>query len=492
MQKLQFGKQVLVVLVALGFAMPMPLAAQQIAPEINDRLAAIEQSIRGIERRLEAIEGGSQSSSALNQTADLAARLTSIDQQIAAVEEQRKQAVAAQATSGSVVVAGREGFAIRSGNGAFAFNLRGSLQADSRFFTNGSPQPGASTLTITKVRPTFEGTLFKNFAFKMMPEFGSGTSALLDGYIDATIRPWLKLRAGKFKGPVGLERLVSDTEVEFYERFLPTNLVPNRDTGAQLYGDLWGGVASYAAGIFNGASDGGSIDLDIDNKREFEGRVFFHPFRKSNAQAPQGLGIGLGGSSGNKTGTTASPLVSAYRTTSQVNFFRYRGDGTLSGTVVADGAHTRITPQAYYYWGPFGAWGEYVASAQEIRRSADAATMNNSAWQIAATYVLTGEKASYRGVTPLNDLNIRNGIWGAFEIGARYGQLSVDRSAFPLFADPLRAATGAKSWTAGLNWYANRNVKFILNFERTNFQSVPGAPKRKQENAVLERFQLAF
>jgi phosphate-selective porin OprO/OprP len=118
--------------------------------------------------------------------------------------------------------------------------------------------------------------------------------------------------------------------------------------------------------------------------------------------------------------------------------------------------------------------------------------MDNASWQVAATYVLTGERASSRSVTPLHPLNLKQRTWGAVEVGARYGALSVDKSAFPLFADPLTSASGARSWTLGVNWYANRNVKIVLNYEQTDFQTVEGGIKRKQERAVLERFQLAF
>ena len=47
------------------------------------------------------------------------------------------------------------------------------------------------------------------------------------------------------------------------------------------------------------------------------------------------------------------------------------------------------------------------------------------------------------------------------------GQLDVDEDAFPTFADPAKSAQTAKAWGAGLNWYWNRNVKWMLDYERT-------------------------
>ena len=494
-----------VLLLGLAASATAQVTESSVTKTLEERLDAIEQQLKALEGRLDSLEGSltakpegaasEDSDNGNHQTVALAAQINALSQKVSLVERNLQQeagTAAPQAQPATLVSAGRDGFTIKSADSAFAFNLHGNLQTDTRLFPNGAPQAGASTLTITKVRPTFDGVLFKNFAFKIMPDFGSGSTALQDAYVDITLQPWLKFRGGKFKGPVGLERLVADPEVEFYERFLPTNLVPNRDVGAQLFGEPWGGVVTYAGGIFNGVADGASTDLDSDNHREFEGRLFFHPFRRRGLTPVQGLGIGLAGSSGSKTGTTSAPVVAAYKTTGQVNFFRYRSDGTAAGTAVADGAHSRITPQAYYYWGPFGAWGEYVISWQDVRRGAASATMDNAAWQAAVTYVLTGERASYRSVTPVRELNLRQGAWGAFEIGARYGRLSVDKSAFPIFADPLSAASGARSWTLGANWYVNKNVKIVLNYEQTDFQTVEGGMKRKQERAILERLQLAF
>ena len=63
------------------------------------------------------------------------------------------------------------------------------------------------------------------------------------------------LTAGKFKVPVGLERLQSATDIRFIERAFPTSLVPNRDLGLSFGGDAAGGVVNYSFGYFNGVSD---------------------------------------------------------------------------------------------------------------------------------------------------------------------------------------------------------------------------------------------
>ena len=69
----------------------------------------------------------------------------------------------------------------------------------------------------------------------------------------------------------------------FNERALPTALVPNRDLGVELHGELLEGVASYAAGVFNGVGDArNSSNFDFEDRKALEGRVFFQPFKQSS------------------------------------------------------------------------------------------------------------------------------------------------------------------------------------------------------------------
>jgi len=286
--------------------------------------------------------------------------------------------------------------------------------------------------------------------------------------------------------------LQSGSELLFVERGLPTNLVPNRDVGAQLHGDLYEGAFTYALGVFHGVIDGGSGDLDTNDSKEFAGRLFAQPFKNASIYALQGLGVGLAGTYGDQRGSTGSPFLPTLRTQGQQTFFTYRSDGTAAGTTIANGIHSRFAPQGYYYFGPFGLLWEYVKSYQRVQRGSTHATLDNSAWQVAASYVLTGEDASYRSVSPAQPFDLAQGTWGAFEVAARYGALHVDKDAFPFFADPTKSARVAQAWGVGFNWYLNRNVKFQLNYEQTDFTGGGVKGERPKERVILSRFQIAF
>jgi phosphate-selective porin OprO/OprP len=424
-------------------------------------------------------------------------RIEELDQKVRILERRGEVAdeqAAEKAKSAASVTAGRDGFSIRSADNAFQLRLRGYVQLDGRFYQDEHLKRGVDTFIIRRARPILEGTVFKIFDFRIMPDFGAGTTVLQDAYVNARFTPGFQVRAGKFKPPVGLERLQSATDILFVERALPTNLVPNRDLGVQFQGDLAGNRVSYALGVWNGVADAGNGDLDTNNGKDTAGRIFFTPFA-ATAGPGKGLGFGIAASTGNQNGTATSAAttgLASYRTGGQLTFFSYRSDGTAAGTTLANGRRQRLSPQAYWYAGPFGLLAEYVRSSQEVRRGAASAKIENDAWQAAASYVLFGGEPSYRGVDPKQPFDASQHHWGALELAARYNRLEVDDKAFPLFANPASAASRATAWALGLNWYLTRGVRFMLDYEQTRFQGGAASGNRPDEKVVLDRIQISF
>lgn len=377
------------------------------------------------------------------------------------------------------ISAGKGGFLLTSPDGDFVFKLRGYVQLDSRFFLQ-DQSSAIDTFVLRRVRPVFEGTVYKIFDYKIMPDFGEGKVVLQEAYLDAKFNPAFKVRFGKAKTPFGLERLQSARDLMFVERSLSTGLVPNRDLGIQVFGDIAGNKVNYAAGVLNGVVDGGSADTDTGQSKDFAGRLFIQPAK--------GLGAGIAYTTGSQQGSLLSPNLPTYKTSGQQTFFRYRLSTTQDATVLAGGTRYRYSPQFNYYHGPVGILGEYVFSSQEVVRGTSTAKIGNKAWDLNAIFVLTGEPASYSGVTPNNAFDMDTNKLGAFELAFRYSRLDIDKDVFPTFADPLVWAGQAKNWTVGLNWYLNRMVKFVFNYDQTSFDG----GSLKTERLFVSRFQLVF
>src|SRR2546427_4021736 len=344
---------------------------------------------------------------------ELKQQIEQLDQKVRILERNReleKEAAASKTNDIPRISIGEKGFSLGSPDGAFALNLKGVIQFDSRTFFKDGGIKGNDGFLLRRARPIISGTVFRDIDFLFVPDFGGSSVQIFDAYFNYRFKPELQLQVGKFKSPVGLEQLQADANLTFNERALPTGLVPNRDLGAELNGDLFGGTVNYAAGIFNGVGDArNSNNADFEDGKEFAGRLFLQPFQKSHLSALKGLGFGAGGSYGDSSTANALPATTGgatagYATDGQQQFFAYRN------TVVASGKHWRLSPQGYYYYGPFGLQGEYVISSQEVQTNTlNTTELRNTAWQITGSWVLSGEDASYKGVVPANPFNPARG-----------------------------------------------------------------------------------
>ena len=407
-------------------------------------------------------------------------------------KQQLKEQETAAAKAAPKVSVTDKGFTFASADGANAVSIRGLVQLDSRLFFGDGGGIANNTFVLRRARPIVEGTLGKIYSFQFVSEFGgTGGPSILDANWGVALSKAVQVKFGKFKAPVGLEWLQSDSWTFFDERSLATNLVPNRDLGIQVSGSVRDGVVTYAAGVFNGVADGTtSTNADFDNDKDVIGRLWLQPWKGHEGSPWRGLAFGAGASLGRNK--TSSGLTAGYKTDGQQTFFRYR-----SGTA-ADGRIWRWSPQAEYRNGPFGAMGEYVVSAVNVRPAGGGAKteLQNKAWHLAAGYVLTGEDSSYSGVIPRAPFSWEDGTWGAWEIAVRYANLQIDDRAFPLLADPAANANEASAVGLGLNWYLSRTVRTTFDYYRTRFANkAPTSSNpilRQDEQAFITRFQLSF
>lgn len=382
----------------------------------------------------------------------------------------------------STAAAGPDGFVLQSEGGDYRLQVRGYVHFDGRFFPGDEAQLGIDNFLLRRVRPIVQGTVAKHFEFNVTPDFGGGTAVLQDAYLNVRYSPKAQLRLGKFKSPVGLERLQSATSISFVERAYPTALVPNRDVGAMLHGELAAGVVAYAAGVFNGAPDGGSVDLDTNDGKDLAARVFLSPFKRGESSL-KGLGFGISGTTGKQSG----PLP-AIRSGGQVSIV------TLVTGLTAAGTRNRFAPQLSFYRGPLGLLAEYVESKSFVKKpTGQRAQLTANAWQTTATVTLTGESASYSGVKTKDAFDPGRGKWGAFEAAVRVNGIELGSEASDAgLVDPTKTVRRAFAWAVGVNWYLNRNVKQVVDYERTTFTGGAATGDRPAENAIFIRSQVSF
>lgn len=493
------------------------LLQQQQDAALRERDQLIQQlqgRIADLERKLTAVEDA-QVLPEIAAEPEPGPTAAEVDQKIRVLERQIEldaetaQALAQQQPRLEV---GSSGFALHSANDDYVLRLRGLIQADTRNFFNDHPlNNGNDGFLLRRARPILEGTVLGNVDFRFVPEFGGPQQGIQDAWLNYRFSPALQLQAGRFKGPVGYEALQGDSVGSFNERSLVSNLLPNRQQGVQLHGDLADRRFGYSLGIFNRTGDGRlPSNSGFGDDPEFAGRLSLQPFLHQENSLGQGLSLGVGGAwsqvssnlavmPNNLSGTQPGYLTPAFQ-----QFFAYNAP---VGPVVADGDHWRVSPYLSWYHGPFGFLGEYIISQNGVlnattQRRAD---LQHQAWQVSAQWVLTGEPASYNGIIPARPFQLGGGGWGAWQLVARFGQFDIDNDAFLGFSDPNTSASLATSWSVGINWWLNRNLRFLSSFTHTTFDGggrinpvdplsivPPATVTHQDENAFMTRMQLSF
>jgi phosphate-selective porin OprO/OprP len=427
-------------------------------------------------------------------TAELEQRIQELEQTVRLLS--RKQEVSEEvyvadktrAATNGTVKAGPDGFALVSPDKKAELKFRGLMQFDGRFGVDDDKDN--DTFLFRRLRPTIDGRI-GDVSWRITPEFANDDADLVDGYIDYKT-PWpVVARAGQYKAPVGLERLQSGSAIVFLERAFPTELAPNRDRGFAAYSTLLDNRLSLELSGSNGTADGrDATNVDFDGEPEVAARIFFEPV--------PGIGFGIAGTHGEKisendtrTASTsnANAFLPRYRSPAQNTIFQYNTGA------IADGDHTRFTPQAYAYVGPFGVMVEYIESKQAVGYSTEDENFGtddftNKAAQITGVWSITGEDQSFKGIKPSNPgLNA-----GAWELALRYSTLEIDDDVFDLgFSDPNKNVQKADEAAIGVNWVITQNVKLMANYTHTSFDG--GAAKggdREDEEVISTRVQLNY
>jgi phosphate-selective porin OprO/OprP len=370
-----------------------------------------------------------------------------------------------------------EHFFIKSSDGQFSISPYGYVDTDYRAYKgDGAP---ADTFLVRRARFGFQGNYGSHFDFALLTDANSTTGAIVrDVYLNVRIRPEFQIQAGQFKEPFAQETGIGATNLDFVERGLQSLLYPcavtaYRCPGITLHGDIDGGVLQYWAGAFNGR---GGVTANVTNEPDFVGRVRLYPWRKTKNEWLRQFAIGGSIDHARSRGLS-----------NDVSFSGLLPDGTYTffPQLAINGPIERYEGEFTYITGPFAARGEYV-QLQEQRDGVGAEQVGGlafltlpgigaKAWNIGATYLLTGEKRPENGTPrvkhPLFGPDTPGGGgrgWGAWEVGVRYSGIQANAPAAnflnyytPGFVSQYDHHTD--EITFGINWYMNYWVKYQFN-----------------------------
>ncbi len=377
---------------------------------------------------------------------------------------------------------------IASGDGQFTASFRGVLQLDGAIHDQDDAGPLASDFrrgsfgdttendrardmsdgfNFRRVRLGIEGKAFGDFEYNFLYDFGgSGTEE--GGKISAA---WLqynglgfanaKLRIGAFPPPTSLEDAASNASSLFAERSAPAELVRglaggDGRTGVGLYtnGERW-----TAAAVVTGNLIGTQT---FDEQTGFVGRVTWTPYKRTDSLihvgfnanlilTPAATGPGVPGGSPTNIRLRERPEL-------RVDPVRLVDTGNIDADgVSAYGAELGAQYKNLYLQ------AEYFDIDVE-RRASLLPDPEFSGWYVQGSWVLTGEARRYNaaggfdGPRPAKAFSLKDGQWGAWELGVRYSVLDLNYQ--ETIAPALGSIRGGEQeiLSVGLNWYLNPGV----------------------------------
>ena len=364
---------------------------------------------------------------------------------------------------------------------------------------------------------------------------GSSANLLDVGYINAGLinneksKP-LQFRAGVFKQPFNLEEYgTSSNNIDFMERSYVNQITPAKKGGFMVHGALENGM-TYAGSAYQ-QNTFGETDSNSTGKG-FAGRgtmnlsqlfgskeTVFHlgvagfdseygvlPASSSNSDNASCTTVAVGTTPETYTttcsaATATNGTIFGFRTEGRglSNIYRAQigGDKVKAGPGVPSNSVAKVNNRAYGLelaaaYGPFKLQGEYTdqdfnATVESVQSSVKS---NVSAGYFEALWMITGENyadwyknGAWGGIKPKKDFNAETfqGL-GAWEVGFRYDAFDVSDVAISSGSGASGSSRiqgakdasnngGAKTYTAGVKWQLNPNMRVLANYSHTKFDN---------------------
>lgn len=374
-----------------------------------------------------------------------------------AMEKQVDEKVS-EATKDVPKITTKEKFAIESSDGNFEWGIGGRVMADVAFYDNDTDINGENTdigsgHEIRRARLEMTGTLWKVWGLKMQYDFtGDGEDGIRDAYLNYTGFTNTKIQVGHFKEPFSLEELTSSKYITFMERATPVNsFAPSRNLGVAAY-TQFNDLVTVSGGFFGeGTSSGGGDDA---SGYGITGRVTFAPINED------GRLVHLGAAVSHRSPDQGDTASFGDRWETHV----HSSGKNLIGTGDLDGVDDimRYGLEAAAVMDRFSIQGEYI-NADVSRDGAFGGDVDFDGYYIYGSFFLTDDHRAYKfgsgafdKVSPSSTVG-KGGI-GAWEVGLRYSSVDLN--------DGLVDGGDQDILTAGLNWYATKNVRFMANYNQ--------------------------
>jgi phosphate-selective porin len=442
-----------------------------------------------------------------------------------------------------------DGFHIKSTDGNFDLHVGGRWEEEYRYTFNRESAGARTSVNTFYVREAFisvDGTIFKNWGFKLNGDFTPQQTATVNGtnvavpagggnvttantavstgaiceeaYVEWKEFKEFRLLFGSFKQPVSMETTDSPRFAELIQRSPMARFMPNFDLGIKAYGGIMDSTFTYELAVTNGRShlaNQGRDQADDNDGKEYAGRLTLAPFVTDKDSIFKYLRLGVYGTFAHEGqdnslnpaffggGTATSPATNIATNELAVTYLQFPGGAGYHFV----GDRYRVGGEFTWAVGPAMIRGEFMTRHDEVLKpGAGAAVYDNLLATVGyygeATFVLTGEdRIPNARIVPKNPFSIADGGFGALELAGRLGAVRLDNGVLTDIGVGLGRNGGnnsnyARSWTFGANWWPVQNVKFCVDYVGEYYGSdgvlLATGHHGTHVNGMLAHFQVDF
>ncbi|MGC3978151.1 MAG: porin [Paludibacteraceae bacterium] len=341
------------------------------------------------------------------------------------------------------------------------FDVR--VQVDGQAFLGETFNPIGNDVSIRRARFATKAKVTKNWYGEIDLDFANGVLELNDAILGYDFLNGLTTRVGNFKERFSMSQTASSRYLNFMERsMVVATFAPSRHIGWEV---------AYEAPRFlavGGIHFQEVEDLEMrtyveDNNKDY-GRDQGHSFTWKLVLQPfgqnQNYGIHVAGAASYRTPkTNVDPgeyggIRYSSRSLSSINRKKY-----LDTDVITDYDHTILSniELAGFYKG-LGIQSEIIRNF--TYRKNDKQTLDFGGFYVQGTYMLFGGRQVYNKSEGEFTQPDKGKKWGDVELALRYDYVNLN--------DKDIYGGSAEGYTAGLNFYTARNVKFQLNYTYVN------------------------
>lgn len=397
-------------------------------------------------------------------------------------------------------------------DGDFSFSLRALVQYDTAYYAQGKVPSGtdfSSGSNFRRARFGFEGTAFTDWSYNFIYDFGgSGVegSTISTAYIQYNGLAPVHVRIGAFPPSESFDDTTSASDLLFLERSQPTDVArgiagsDGRDA-IQLfaYDDNYFASIAYTGSLVGATGQ-------FDEQQALVGRLAYRPIVSDDVNLAFGGDFTYVSKLPDTAAGKNSPHSFSLSERPELNVddqsIRLISSGTIDASHVFEwGLEAAGNYQNFY--GQGGYFG-FNVDRRPLGNPTGLPDPDFDGWYLQGSWILTGEEKKYKPDTgsfgapkPNDPFTIDKAGIGAWEIVARYSGLDLNyNEGVAGKATPFGGIRGGdqRIWTAGINWYPNQVLRFMLDFQHTDVSKLSsiGANADAHLNAISLRTQISF